>query len=102
MSAAPGKQEFQPVGSFDQFGLAEGALPASLGPLSKLRLNLHSSSANWAILSEIFLKRASWELPPWSYQSPIFLLNNTVTEINYMKNDNLQKNLYGGKKSLLC
>ena len=102
MSAAPGKQEFQPVGSFDQFGLAEGSLPASLGPLSKLRLNLHSSSANWAILSEIFLKRASWELPPWSYQSPIFLLNNTVTEINYMKNDNLQKNLYGGKKSLLC
>jgi len=59
MSAGPGKQEFQPVGSFDQFGLAEGPLPASLGPLAKLRLNLHSSSANWAILSEIFLKRAS-------------------------------------------
>ena len=63
MSAAPGKQEFQLVGSFDQFGLAEGALPLSLGPLAKLRLNLHSSSANWAILSEIFLKRASWEMP---------------------------------------
>ena len=59
MSAGPGKQEFQLVGSFDQFGLAEGPLPASLGPLAKLRLNLHSSSANWAILSEIFLKRAS-------------------------------------------
>jgi len=59
MSASPGKQEFQPVGSFDQFGLAEGSLPPSLGPLAKLRLNLHSSSANWAILSEIFLKRAS-------------------------------------------
>lgn len=66
MSAAPGKQEFQAVGSFDQFGLAEGPLPASLGPLAKLRLNLHSSSANWAILSEIFLKRASWELPTLS------------------------------------
>ena len=89
MSAAPGKQEFQLVGSFDQFGLAEGALPPSLGPLAKLRLNLHSSSANWAILSEIFLKRASWELPQWSYQSPIFLLNTFATEINYMKNDNL-------------
>ena len=61
MSASPGKQEFQPVGSFDQFGLAEGSLPPSLGPLAKLRLNLHSSSANWAILSEIFLKRASWD-----------------------------------------
>ena len=59
MPAPPGKQEFHPVGSFDQFGLAEGALPPSLGPLHKLRLSLHSSSANWAILSEIFLKRAS-------------------------------------------
>ena len=59
MPAPPGKQEFHPVGSFDQFGLAEGTLPPSLGPLHKLRLSLHSSSANWAILSEIFLKRAS-------------------------------------------
>lgn len=48
---------FLQLGAFDQFGLAEGPVPAKLGPLQKFRLSLHSSSENWAILSEIFLKR---------------------------------------------
>ena len=54
---ASSRKEWKQVGSFDQFGVAESLLAPSLGVLDKFRLILHSSSDNWAILSEIFLKR---------------------------------------------
>lgn len=56
---AASRKEWKQVGSFDQFGVAESLLAPGLGVLDKFRLKLHSSSDNWAILSEIFLKRAS-------------------------------------------
>ena len=54
---AASRKEWKQVGSFDQFGVAESLLAPGLGVLDKFRLKLHSSSDNWAILSEIFLKR---------------------------------------------
>ncbi|XP_044731713.1 alpha-1,3-mannosyl-glycoprotein 4-beta-N-acetylglucosaminyltransferase A [Chrysoperla carnea] len=44
---------FVVVGSFDLLGVAEGSVDESLGRISILRLNVHSESENWAILSEI-------------------------------------------------
>lgn len=44
------------VGNFDAFGLAEGALDPRIGAIKELRLNVHSDSENWALLSEIELR----------------------------------------------
>ncbi|KAJ8738042.1 hypothetical protein PYW08_000637 [Mythimna loreyi] len=48
------------VGSFDEFGLAEGDL--AMGSIAAIRLRVHSDSAYWVILSEIELKE---------YQPPV-------------------------------
>ncbi|CAB3226340.1 unnamed protein product [Arctia plantaginis] len=45
---------FTVVGSFDEFGIADGEL--KLGPIVAIRLRVNSNSFNWAILSEIELK----------------------------------------------
>ena len=55
----PLKDGFVVVGSFDHFGIAEGTVSAEVGPVKKFRLSIHASSENWAILSELFLKKAS-------------------------------------------
>lgn len=44
------------VGSFNGFGVAEGAIDNRIGKLRELRLHVHSESENWVILSEIFLQ----------------------------------------------
>ena len=41
------------LGEFDKFGIAEGTLDPELGKVETFRLNIHSASDNWAILSEI-------------------------------------------------
>jgi alpha-1,3-mannosylglycoprotein beta-1,4-N-acetylglucosaminyltransferase A/B len=41
------------VGKFDAMGVAEGAVDPQLGTIKVMRLNVHSESDNWAILSEI-------------------------------------------------
>jgi len=40
-------------GKFDAMGMAEGAVDPQLGPIKVMRLNVHSESDNWAILSEV-------------------------------------------------
>ncbi|EEC19486.1 N-acetylglucosaminyltransferase VI, putative [Ixodes scapularis] len=48
---------FYVVGSFKESnGVAERVLPADLGAVSVLRLNVQSDSDHWAILSEIWIK----------------------------------------------
>jgi alpha-1,3-mannosylglycoprotein beta-1,4-N-acetylglucosaminyltransferase A/B len=42
-----------PSGKFDGMGVAEGAVDPQLGAVKVLRLNVHSESDNWAILSEV-------------------------------------------------
>ncbi|XP_050513757.1 alpha-1,3-mannosyl-glycoprotein 4-beta-N-acetylglucosaminyltransferase B [Diabrotica virgifera virgifera] len=44
------------IGKFDSAGIASGSLNNSIGKISSLRLNVHSESDNWAILSEIHLQ----------------------------------------------
>ncbi|XP_059087037.1 alpha-1,3-mannosyl-glycoprotein 4-beta-N-acetylglucosaminyltransferase A-like [Tigriopus californicus] len=44
------------VGKFDANGVAAGKLDPTWGPISHLRISIHSSSDNWVILSEIHLK----------------------------------------------
>ncbi|XP_023229462.1 alpha-1,3-mannosyl-glycoprotein 4-beta-N-acetylglucosaminyltransferase B-like [Centruroides sculpturatus] len=45
------------VGSFkDSNGVAEGTLNTNIGPIKVLRLNVHTQSDRWAILSEILIK----------------------------------------------
>lgn len=41
------------LGGFDKFGIAEGTIGPELGLVEIFRLNIHSASENWAILSEI-------------------------------------------------
>ncbi|XP_067003248.1 alpha-1,3-mannosyl-glycoprotein 4-beta-N-acetylglucosaminyltransferase B isoform X2 [Anabrus simplex] len=41
------------VGQFNSMGIAEGSVDPKLGPVRVLRLNVHSESDNWAILSEV-------------------------------------------------
>lgn len=41
------------VGAFDGLGVAEGVLDARIGRVREVRLNVHSDSENWAILSEV-------------------------------------------------
>ena len=55
----PLKDGFLVVGSFDHFGIAEGTIGADVGLIKKFRLSIHQSSENWAILSELFLKKVS-------------------------------------------
>ena len=55
----PLKDGFVIVGSFDHFGIAEGNIGAEVGTIKKFRLSIHASSENWAILSELFLKKVS-------------------------------------------
>lgn len=43
------------LGNFNMLGVAEGSVEESLGKISTLRLNVHSESENWAILSEVSL-----------------------------------------------
>lgn len=42
-----------PSGKFDVMGVAEGVVDPQLGAIKVLRLNVHSESENWAILSEV-------------------------------------------------
>lgn len=42
-----------PSGKFDAMGVAEGTVDPQLGAIKVLRLNVHSESDNWAILSEV-------------------------------------------------
>jgi hypothetical protein len=41
------------LGKFDAMGVAEGGVDPQLGRIKVLRLNVHSESDNWAILSEV-------------------------------------------------
>ncbi|XP_074650022.1 alpha-1,3-mannosyl-glycoprotein 4-beta-N-acetylglucosaminyltransferase B-like isoform X2 [Tubulanus polymorphus] len=43
------------IGSFS-LGVAQNTVLPSIGPVTKLRLHIHSASANWVILSEIHIK----------------------------------------------
>ncbi|XP_056637146.1 alpha-1,3-mannosyl-glycoprotein 4-beta-N-acetylglucosaminyltransferase B [Diorhabda sublineata] len=47
------------VGKFDSAGIATGTLDVSIGKIESIRLNVHSESDNWAILSEIHLQDES-------------------------------------------
>lgn len=53
------KDDFYTVGGFDNFGVAEGTIGAEVGKIKKFRLTINSASENWAILSEIFLKKVT-------------------------------------------
>ncbi|VEN64068.1 unnamed protein product [Callosobruchus maculatus] len=44
------------VGKFDGAGVAQGIVDDSIGKIQVLRLNVHSESDNWAILSEIHIQ----------------------------------------------
>ena len=41
------------AGGFDDLGMAEGSIDASVGPVRILKLRVHAESDNWAILSEV-------------------------------------------------
>lgn len=41
------------VGSFNEIGIAEGAIEAKIGKIREIRLHVHTDSENWAILSEV-------------------------------------------------
>lgn len=41
------------VGSFNEFGIAEGTIEAKIGKIREIRLHVHTDSENWAILSEV-------------------------------------------------
>jgi alpha-1,3-mannosylglycoprotein beta-1,4-N-acetylglucosaminyltransferase A/B len=47
-------------GKFDVMGVAEGAVDPQLGPIKVLRLNVHTESDNWAILSEVSVHERCW------------------------------------------
>nr|CAH7748873.1 unnamed protein product [Callosobruchus chinensis] len=51
------------VGKFDGAGVAQGSVDDSIGKIQVLRLNVHSESDNWAILSEVsifLIKEILW------------------------------------------
>ena len=54
------KDSFFYVGGFDSSGMAEGSIGPEVGKVKKFRLTINSASENWAILSEIYFKKASW------------------------------------------
>lgn len=41
------------VGSFNEFGIAEGIIEPKIGKVREIRLHVHTDSENWAILSEV-------------------------------------------------
>lgn len=41
------------VGSFNEFGIAEGTIEAKIGKIREIRLHVHTDSENWSILSEV-------------------------------------------------
>lgn len=45
------------LGEFDDMGIAEGSVDVGLGLVKSLRLSVHVESDNWAILSEVCLRR---------------------------------------------
>ncbi|KAE8750985.1 hypothetical protein FOCC_FOCC002413 [Frankliniella occidentalis] len=47
---------FVVVGQFDGMGVCEGNVDFTLGPISVLRIYIHSESDKWAILSEILIE----------------------------------------------
>ncbi|XP_068631065.1 alpha-1,3-mannosyl-glycoprotein 4-beta-N-acetylglucosaminyltransferase A-like isoform X2 [Battus philenor] len=51
-----GTNNFTVVGSFDEFGLADGEISKEAGPFAALRLRVKSDSFYWVILSEIEIK----------------------------------------------
>ena len=51
------KDDFYSVGGFDNSGIAEGSIGPEVGKVKKFRLSINSSSENWAILSEIHIKK---------------------------------------------
>ena len=53
------KDGFFIVGGFDNFGVAEGTIGQDVGKIKQFRLNIHSTGENWAILSEINLKKVT-------------------------------------------
>ena len=53
------KDGFFIVGGFDNFGVAEGTIGGEVGKIKQFRLSIHSTGENWAILSEINLKKVT-------------------------------------------
>ncbi|CAH2035578.1 unnamed protein product, partial [Iphiclides podalirius] len=56
-----GADNFSAVGEFDEFGLADGELPAGWAPLTAIRVRVNSDSFYWVILSEIELRTKAEE-----------------------------------------
>ncbi|XP_058060465.1 alpha-1,3-mannosyl-glycoprotein 4-beta-N-acetylglucosaminyltransferase A [Anopheles bellator] len=53
------KDGFLVVGSFNNYGIAEGVIDSKIGKLKELRLHVNSDSQNWVILREIYLQSNS-------------------------------------------
>jgi len=53
------KDGFFIVGGFDNFGVAEGTIGQDVGKIKQFRLTIHSTGENWAILSEMNLKKVT-------------------------------------------
>ena len=53
------KDGFYSVGGFDSFGVAEGIIGPEVGRIKQFRLSIHATGENWAILSEIYLKKVT-------------------------------------------
>ncbi|XP_055637987.1 alpha-1,3-mannosyl-glycoprotein 4-beta-N-acetylglucosaminyltransferase B [Toxorhynchites rutilus septentrionalis] len=47
---------FLVLGTFNDFGIADGVVDAKIGDLKELRLHVYSDSQNWVILREILLQ----------------------------------------------
>lgn len=52
---AKGEGNYIRVGTFDEFGMAEGEPSEKLGPLSAIRIRVTKDSKYWVILSEVSL-----------------------------------------------
>lgn len=59
------------VGSFNNFGIAEGSVDSRIGKLRELRLHVHSDSENWVILSEVMFLATNKSL---KHNNNLFLL----------------------------
>uniref|UniRef100_A0A182WM84 Alpha-1,3-mannosyl-glycoprotein 4-beta-N-acetylglucosaminyltransferase A n=1 Tax=Anopheles minimus TaxID=112268 RepID=A0A182WM84_9DIPT len=53
------KDGFLVVGSFNNYGIADGVIDPKIGKLKELRLHVNSDSQNWVILREIYLQSNS-------------------------------------------
>lgn len=47
------------IGGFDALGIAEGQVNPKIGPIKEIRLNVHSDTENWVILSEVLIEANS-------------------------------------------